>query len=87
MSYSVDTSALMNAWNRHYPPDVFGGVWKRIDDLIDDGRFLAVDPVLDELEKQDDDLIAWAAARKRMFVPLEPAIQLRAKEVVNDSRR
>ena len=83
MSYSVDTSALMNGWTKHYPPDVFETVWERIAGLIEEGRFLAPDEVLRELEKQEDDLHKWAKARSKMFLPLEQAIQQRAGAIAN----
>lgn len=83
MSYSVDTSALLNAWWRNYPPKVFESVWEGIDALIKGGRFLAPDEVLRELAKQDDELHNWVRERSVMFVPLAPALQKRAKSVID----
>jgi hypothetical protein len=34
LKYSLDTSAILEAWRRRYPPDVFPVVWRRIEDLI-----------------------------------------------------
>jgi hypothetical protein len=65
--YSLDTSALITAWVRNYPPDVFGPVWEHMDTLIHDGVIIASLEVLNELEKQDDDLFHWCKARADGF--------------------
>lgn len=61
--YSLDTSALITGWVRNYPPDVFAPVWEHMDTLIHDGVVIASLEVLNELEKQDDDLFHWCRAR------------------------
>lgn len=73
MSYSIDTSALMDGWLRYYPPEVFERLWERMDELIDEGRLLAVDEVLREIEQKDDSLLAWAKERPALFVPIDEA--------------
>jgi len=83
MSYSVDTSALMDAWVRYYPPDVFGTLWERINSLVVAGRLLAIDEVLRELEKKDDELHKWVRARPHMIIALDEPIQRRATPIIN----
>jgi hypothetical protein len=83
VSYSVDTSALMEAWVRSYPPDVFPTLWSRLDGLIRAGRLLASDEVLRELEKKEDDLWQWAKQRGGLFVPLDPQLQTRASMIIS----
>jgi hypothetical protein len=83
LSYSVDTSALLDAWVRYYPPDVFDTLWKRLDSLASKGRLLAIDEVRRELEKRDDGLHRWLVARPSMIVTLDGAIQKRAKPIIN----
>lgn len=34
--YSVDSSALIHAWRRAYPPKHFRGFWNAVDDGIQD---------------------------------------------------
>jgi hypothetical protein len=41
VSYCIDTSALIEAWVRYHPPDVFPTLWNQIDDLVDSGRLVA----------------------------------------------
>lgn len=83
MSYSVDTSALMNAWRKYYPPEVFESLWHRIDGLIREGRMLAPDEVLRELKQKDDELYDWVRQRPEMLVPLNGAILDRAALIGN----
>ena len=78
MSYSVDTSALLDAWVRYYPPDVFETLWKQLDSLVAKGRLLAIDEVRRELEKKDDELFKWVSARPAMIVTLDEELQTAA---------
>ena len=40
--YSIDTSALVHAYQRSYPPDILPDLWdKRLDELIEAGRLFA----------------------------------------------
>lgn len=41
MRYSIDTSAILDGWRRHYPPDVFPGLWTRMEGLIVAGHLRA----------------------------------------------
>lgn len=75
MRYSLDTSAILDGWRRYYPPDVFPGVWERLDELIDDGSLRATEEVLVELERKDDEVFAWARRREHLFVPIDDRIQ------------
>lgn len=67
--YSIDTIALVDL-KRLYPPDVFPLLWIKLDDLINKGRLISPDRVLKELERRDDELLAWVKARKHMFKEL-----------------
>jgi len=84
LTYSIDTSALLDGWQRYYPPDVFPGLWKRIDELIEAGELVATEEVLIELEKKDDELLKWAKERESMFVPLDYDIQAAAAAILRD---
>lgn len=85
MSYSVDTNVLVDAWRKHYPPDVFKTFpWNQLVSLVDQGRLVVIDEVLRELEKKDDEVLAWVKARRGMIVPLEGAVQRRAIKIIND---
>ncbi len=62
--YCVDTSSLIHAWRRAYPPQRFPRLWAALDDLIEQGRLVASIEVYNELQKKDDDVCAWAKDRK-----------------------
>lgn len=82
MAYSIDTSSLIWAWRFAYPRDRFPSVWLRIEDLIRSGDLKASPMVLVELERQDDDLHAWAAAKIEMFVDLDDGQQQEVRAIM-----
>jgi hypothetical protein len=75
MPYSLDTSGFLDAWVRHYPRDVFPGIWGRLDHAAEDGTLLASDEVLRELEKKDDGAFGWMKAHPAMVVPIDTDIE------------
>jgi hypothetical protein len=82
MDYSLDTSALLDGWVRYYPRDVFPKFWTGIEGLIAHGKMAAIDEVLRELEKKDDDVHGWAKRQSGLFVPVDAEIQGAVKTVV-----
>jgi len=87
VTYSLDTSALMQPWNDTYPREVFGTFWDRYHDLVVSGDAVAIDEVLTEIEKRDDDLCKWVKSHPGMFVPAEKDIQLALIKVLAHSER
>lgn len=88
MKYSIDTSAILDAWRRRYPPDVFPAVWVRFDEVIDAGDLKASEEVLLELEKRDDEVHEWAKARKaKMFVPIDEEQQQHVSSILGNHER
>jgi hypothetical protein len=81
--YSIDTSSLIEAWHRQYPIDIFSGLWERLDDMIDSGLLRAADEVRIELEKKDDELLAWARDRPQLFRELDEDVQVYTAEVLS----
>ncbi len=82
MAYCFDTSALIECWSRSYPPDVFPGLWLKLDEQIAQQKLLCADEVRVELERQEDDLAQWIKVRPQLFVPLDNAIQRATSEVL-----
>src|SRR6185436_11577217 len=87
MPYCVDTSGWLDGWQRHYPPDVFPSLWARLDALISSGDILSSEEVYLELKKKSDELHDWIQARKKMLVPLDEPIQLRAAALLSEFPR
>ena len=85
MPYVFDTSALVGAWVRSYPPDLFPGLWRQMDQLAQAGSLVAPEDVLEELSRQDDDLLGWVKARANLIVvPTSRALLLEARAVLAD---
>ncbi|MEU3114716.1 DUF4411 family protein [Micromonospora chalcea] len=82
VTYSIDTSSIIEAWHRRYPQDVFPGLWQGIDELVSLGRLLASEEVRQELKKKDDELYAWAKERPQLFCEADLDNQLAVRSVL-----
>lgn len=80
MVYCIDTSALLEGWVRHYPPDIFPALWENLRSMIDSSELISPEEVLVELSKKDDLVYQWAKENQAMFVPLDDETQ----EVTSD---
>jgi hypothetical protein len=80
--YCFDTSALLECWSRSYPPDIFPGLWAKLDDLISFEQVVSPDEVRVEIARQEDELKKWIDGRPFMFLPLDEAIQIATAEVL-----
>jgi hypothetical protein len=83
LKYSLDTSAILDGWNRHYPPKVFPTVWERLEDLASRGVIIATEEVMRELEKQDDEVYRWVKDQPNMVVPINDQIQIEVSYILN----
>lgn len=84
MAYCFDTSALIECWSRSYPPDVFRGLWDKMNDLAALTQIVAPEEVQVELAKQEDELHKWIEDRPYMLLPLDEALQIATAEVLRD---
>jgi hypothetical protein len=82
MGYSIDTSSLIWAWRFAYPRERFPSVWAQIENLIRTGDLKASPMVLEELERQEDDLYAWAEAKPQMFIDLDEPQQQEVRAIM-----
>jgi predicted nucleic acid-binding protein len=82
MNYCMDSSALLDGWRRHYPPDIVPDLPEMLHSLVVEGRLLIPEDVVKELAKKDDDLTAWVKAQAEAIVPLDEAIQEAATEIL-----
>jgi hypothetical protein len=80
--YSVDTSALIDAWHRDYRLSVFPSLWQRITGLIEAGQLVASMTVRDELLRQEDELAKWADGNTGLFVEDDEEIQVGVRELL-----
>lgn len=84
MSYCIDTSSLIEAWQRAYPIDCFPTFWKRLDELVGARRIVSPDEVKVELQKQAKGGVwEWAKAHSEsLFVPIDVPLQQSLSEVL-----
>lgn len=87
MRYSFDTSALIGAWRRNYPPDIFPKWWELFEESINNGLVRATEEVKEELSKQDDELYSWARNHHQLFLPIDELIQLEVKDILESYPR
>ena len=69
--YSIDTNAILTAWNLTYRPANFEGFWRKLEELITAGRAFVTEEVVRELGKKDDDACAWVKAQSKFSVELD----------------
>lgn len=84
MAYCFDTSSLIECWTRSYPPDVFPGLWDKLNDAISHLQLICPEEVREELGRQDDELHKWVVDRPYMFIALDEPIQRATSAVLRD---
>jgi hypothetical protein len=67
---------------RSYPKPEFESVWQFVEQLLSSGRILSIDEIYIELAQQDDEVFNWVSQWEDNFIPLDDAIQLRAREIL-----
>ena len=82
MIYSLDSSVLITAWRRSYPPDVFPTLWSNLSDLVSDGSIVASVEVRKELEQKDDEVVAWAKRHGLTYIELDDETQIGTSEIL-----
>jgi hypothetical protein len=71
VKYSIDTNAILTAWNETYRPANFEGFWKKLEQLISVGRAFVTEEVVRELDKKDDEACAWVKTQGNFSVALD----------------
>ena len=87
MRFSIDTSAILDGWTRHYPREAFPGLWRHLEDLIRSGDLRASEEVMHELQKKEDGAFAWAKAQAGFLVPMDDEIQDAVSAILADHPR
>lgn len=80
--FAVDSSSLIHAWRRAYPPKHFPQFWRRLENLISDGRLFSSVEVLRELKKKDDELHVWCKKNSHVFLPINDGLQDQVIEIM-----
>jgi len=87
MTYCIDTSSLIAAWQERYPIENFPVFWDKMASLIREERLISPIEVFNETKKRSDELHGWLKDHKAMFRDLDEAVQLAAIEVLHQFPR
>lgn len=68
--FSLDTSSLMNAWNKNYQIDMLPSIWEHVETMLRDEIAVATVQVYDEIKNKDDAFAEWFHERKELFKPI-----------------
>jgi hypothetical protein len=82
VTYCIDTSSLIAAWNERYPIANVPGFWERFGQTVAGGLIVSPLEVRNEVRKKEDGLSDWLGECPRMFIELEHDVQLATKEVL-----
>ena len=77
LKYSIDASAILVAWARYYPIDLFPSFWDKFEEMIKNGIGMAIELIERELSKKDDKCIKWFKSRDlyNFFYEIDDKIQ------------
>ena len=87
MRFSIDTSAILDGWTRHYPREAFPRLWQHLEELIESGHLRASEEVRHELAKKEDQALKWAERQDGLFVPIDDDIQDAVSAILSDHPR
>ena len=83
--YVLDTSALIGAWVRTYPPDHFPNFWDNLDATAQRGRIVVPEEVVAELKAKQDELLTWVRDREEWLkAPTTRAVMERMRVVLRE---
>lgn len=83
--YVFDSNIFIGL-ERRQPRDLYPSVWKKLDELMDNGTIISSMEVLDELSTGDDDLLIWAKNKKESFLPSDVSLQQRVRKILAEDR-
>ena len=75
VTFSLDTSCLVNAWNKLYQPDLIPSIWDHLDQLWRGNVVVLTEQVQHEIERKDDELAKWCRERRQLFRPIDDPLQ------------
>lgn len=87
MPFSLDTSGILDAWVRNYPPDVFPAIWLNMEAAAQRGEVFVVEEVVRELERKDDDVFRWVKKHDSMIIRIDAEIQSHVVHIMSSYSR
>lgn len=84
-AYVLDTSALIGAWVRTYPPANFPNFWDNLDATAQQGRIVVPEEVVTELRAKQDELLTWVRDREEWLkMPTTRAVMAKTRTVLRE---
>lgn len=76
-NYSIDTSAILDAWVRHYPLDTFPSFWSNFKNFANSKTGIASELIKHELKKKDDGCYKWFTENNldHFFIDIDDRVQ------------
>lgn len=72
--YCLDTNVLIVAWQTYYSPAICPSYWDLMSKLGEQGIIFMPKEVFEELEKTEDDLLAWVKTSKIPVAKTDTAV-------------
>lgn len=85
-NYSIDTSAILDAWVRHYPLDTFPSFWSNFKNFVETGIGIASELIKQELKKKDDGCFNWFIDNNlgNFFIDIDDKVQKYVIELLSN---
>ncbi|MEX2188105.1 MAG: DUF4411 family protein [Pirellulales bacterium] len=83
--YCLDTGVLVNGWQKHYQPIFAPKFWTFLSDMLTSGRAIVPREVYEEIEQQDDSLLAWIRQRREFVRETTEDVVLALKAIMQDT--
>ena len=84
--YCFDASAWLDCWVRWYPIGTFPSLWRNLDRLVDQGKLITPEMVLDELSNVEDGIAAYIRSKPLGICKVDPLIQNSVRQVMERHR-
>lgn len=84
--YSIDTSAILDAWVRYYPLDLFPSFWDRFSLLAKSKEGIAIELISQELKAKDDGCYDWFRVNNltSFFIEISAPIEKKVTDILRD---
>jgi hypothetical protein len=85
--YSIDTSAILDAWVRYYPLDLFPSFWDKFRLLVESKDGIAIELIGHELKTKDDGCFKWFRDNNigSFFVEITAPIEEKVTDLLKDT--
>lgn len=84
--YSIDTSAILDAWIRYYPVDLFPSFWVKFRSLAETKEGIAIELIGNELKSKDDGCYDWFKQNNLIdfFIEISAPVEKNVTEILRD---